>query len=290
MMAPDRGARTAPNDPPRLDSLHGRHLCNVYSKGATVTGIRKIAATIVVAASSLSATAGISQAEELEYPPPDLFIGVKAGDTIDSVVAQQGWYQCSSSLSLEALCFDGAALLGEVGTLTVEFLDGRAYSAQLLVAGAGAIYSMLGKAQEANGGRVTLTSFTTTNTSIDAIKAVHDLGPAEATNRFSRYLTGEGPQTLTGASLVPRDPPDAGRYPDEKSYLDSLPPGGVVFRLMSLGSPLDATVFTISLPPRDRKHLFPEYCVGVDCEGWSIPPPGQDGNWWQSILRWFGAA
>lgn len=215
------------------------------------------------------------------YKPPEFLLGVRAGDGYEEVLSQQGWYECSSGIRhFRTLCFDRVSTLGETGTYRIKFLDGYAFSGDLRFRDVGAMERMVGRLPEWRGGVRTLAYIHTENTEIDVIKAVHDLGREAAVERFSRYLTKDGRRNLMRITVVPLEPPAERQFADAESYLDSLPPGGVVISLWKLNRNISAgfsgaTMLSITLPKADRKELFPQYC-DEGCANWSIPETKQD--------------
>jgi len=162
--------------------------------------------------------------------------------------------------------FGGQAALGETGTYRVEFLNGHALSAELFVRDGDAMQRMVARLPEWSGAQ-TLVYIRTKNTEVDTIKAVHDLGKEAAIERFSRYLAGDGSRDLASITFVPLEPPAEQQFADAKTYLDSLPPGGVMLSLWRLDG---ASMLSVTLPKADRKELFPQYC-DESCANWSIP-------------------
>ncbi len=75
-------------------------------------GHRLVAAGIAISSSLVSFASGAA-GQDTRFPPEFLF-GIRAGDSYESILLQQGWYACGDA-KRQAACFDEARVLGEVG-------------------------------------------------------------------------------------------------------------------------------------------------------------------------------
>lgn len=237
---------------------------------------RRICRAAVLALAAMAFFAPRPAAAEADsYEPPEFLHGVRAGDGYNDVLAQQGWYECSNGVAIfRSLCFDRISTLGETGTYRIRFLDGRAFSAELVIRDADAMERMIARLPDWRKHQ-TLVYIHTKNAEIDIIKAVHELGKATALERFSRYVTGDGRRDVVRIEIVPLQPPAEQQFPDANTYLDSLPPGGVILGLWRLGMDISrgfngASMLSLRLPKADRQLLFPQYC-DEGCARWSVP-------------------
>lgn len=222
-------------------------------------GHRLAAAGIAISSSLVSFASGAA-GQETRFPPEFLF-GIRAGDNYESILSQQGWYACGDA-KRQAACFDEARLLGQVGRYEIGMVEGRAYLALFTPSGPDAFWPTVRATKTFNGGVSNLVEFHTRNAGIDVVKAVHDLGPKEALNRFSRYLA-DGNPNLQQVTIVPLDPPPETAFPDAKSYLRSLPPGAVE---ISVSLYFDELTIVSFLPSASqRRMLFPGQCI-ENCE------------------------
>ena len=235
--------------------------------------LRAVAAVIVMQVAVIfSSIMAPSKAVADEHSPAELLFGVRVGDSTDKVLAQQGWYDCGNNNSKSRLCFDRVTTLGETGRFSVDFINGKAFAAELVIPSASAMSRMIDRLPNWGTGDQTLVSIRTKNTYIDIIKAVHDLGDKEAMNRFSRYLARDARHQLSSITLVPGAPPFEQRYTSELEYLDNLPRERIFISLSIFGSPLDITVLRIHPSLSAKKEIFSEFC-DARCEHWSVPPP-----------------
>lgn len=230
-------------------------------------------AALVCLASSAPAMA----AEPEGYKAPSFIFDIRAGDSYDAVKSKQGWYECEYWLaSARSLCFDNVEMMGEKGEFHISFLNGKAFSAGLMVGG-DAFERMIEKIPSVNKGEITLveigykagSSLDEKIITIDFIKAVHDIGNKESADIFSRYLSPENRWRLFNVEFIPRSPPEYNQFRNGDEYKDNLPPGGVVMSLFRLSN-FGVTDFSIYLPLADRKIIFPEYCA-ENCNSWYIP-------------------
>lgn len=202
------------------------------------------------------------------HAAPELFKSIRAGDAIQLVAAQQGWYSCESNHSrLQRLCMDRISTLGVTGTFSLYFLDGRAFKAEF-EALPFFLEQMLANLGDWRDGEMTLVSFETENTMIDVIKANNDLGSSEAMERFGRYLIEPGVRNLVRISVVPLVPPGEKEFSTASEYLKSLPPGGV---LITLTKTEMNVLLNLEPVKKDLAELFPAYCVGEACDRWCVP-------------------
>lgn len=215
--------------------------------------------------------------------PPELFDGFRAGEKIEALVAQQGWYPCETEHpALTGLCLDNVDSLGKSGTYRVDFLEGRAFEAEYVVSGPSSLPEMLQELSTWRDGNITLVSFSTPNTTVDIMKANHDLGATDAMERFGKYLNPPAVNDLVAVTLVPFAPP-TGTVPSAQEYLNNLPTGGILLRLIK-----DETRFVTSLRlellKQDAQLLFPNQCL-FGCLTWCLPP-ARDPNDRLTVEEW----
>ncbi|MBB3558854.1 hypothetical protein FHX06_000151 [Rhizobium sp. BK512] len=222
-------------------------------------GHRLAAAGIAISSSLVSFASGAAGQDTL-FPLEFLF-GIRAGDSYESILSQQGWYACGNA-KRQAACFDEARVLGQVGKYEIGMVEGRAYLALFTPSGPHAFWRTVRATKTFNDGVSTLVEFHTKNADIDVIKAVHDLGSKEALNRFSRYLA-DGNPNLQRLTIVPMEPPPETAFPEAKAYLRNLPLGAVE---ISVSLYFDELTIVSFLPSASqRRMLFPGHCI-ENCE------------------------